>query len=153
MMQQIFCLALSGLSSPALHQTTTDHLPLFNWNTVPLYWYSTDPTAAFTQATAAYAATFPVVIPNGNHMRMTEYGKSCFFLFLFYFYFNCFPPAFVPVHVLTSATPLPIHRPNNSHEEVKLVAAAQQIKALNNSASVYFYLNTMMYDGPASSFF
>eukprot|EP00729_Bicosta_minor_P008434 gene8434-16426_t len=105
-MQQIFCLALSGLSSPALHQTTTDHLPLFNWNTVPLYWYSTDPTAAFTQATAAYAATFPVVIPNGNHMRMTA--------------------------------------PNNSHEEVKLVAAAQQIKALNNSASVYFYLNTMM---------
>lgn len=86
MMQQIFCLALSGLSSPALHQTTTDHLPLFNWNTVPLYWYSTDPTAAFTQATAAYAATFPVVIPNGNHMRMTAYGKICFFLFLFYFF-------------------------------------------------------------------
>eukprot|EP00037_Helgoeca_nana_P031328 m.398868 g.398868 ORF g.398868 m.398868 type:complete len:393 (+) comp28375_c1_seq7:4130-5308(+) len=80
--------------------------PLFNWNTVPLYWYSTNPAGAFSPATAAYAATFPVVIPNGNHMRMTA--------------------------------------PNNSAEEGKLVTAARQIKALNSSVSVYFYLNTMM---------
>lgn len=43
--------------------------PRFSWDTVPLYWYSTSPRAAFDAETARYAASFPVVVPNGNYMR------------------------------------------------------------------------------------
>ena len=45
------------------------HPPSFSWDTVPLYWYSTSPRAPFDAETARYAASFPVVVVNGNHMR------------------------------------------------------------------------------------
>ena len=32
-------------------------------------WYSTDPWNPFTHTIAEYAGTFPIVVPNGNHMR------------------------------------------------------------------------------------
>ena len=43
--------------------------PRFSWDTVPLYWYSTDPFHALDNDTVAYAASFPVVVPNGNNRQ------------------------------------------------------------------------------------
>lgn len=80
--------------------------PVFSWDTIPLYWYSTNPAGAFNSTTASYAARFPIIVPNGNHMINVS--------------------------------------PSHMHEEDKLDAAARQLKALNGSSSIYFYLNTMM---------
>lgn len=46
--------------------------PSFSWDIVPQYWYSTNPTGDFDDDTAAYAASFPIVVPNGNHRRWVE---------------------------------------------------------------------------------
>jgi len=46
--------------------------PRFSWDTLPLYWYSTNASGPFSQEVAEYAATFPVVCPNGNHERFLD---------------------------------------------------------------------------------
>ena len=44
-------------------------LPRFSWDTLPLYWYSANTSGPFSAEAAAYAASFPVAVPNGNHER------------------------------------------------------------------------------------
>ena len=86
--------------------TTISTPPAFSWQTVPLYWYSANPKGDFEADTAAYAATFPIVVPNGNHKRFVA--------------------------------------PAAMNETGKLLDAALQLKALNTSSTVLFYMNTMM---------
>ena len=62
--------ALSPPPSPP-RPTVMDY-PSFSWDIVPQYWYSTNPTGDFDDDTAAYAASFPIVVPNGNHRRWVE---------------------------------------------------------------------------------
>jgi hypothetical protein len=52
--------------------TTLTAWPRLSWKTVPMYWYGADPSARFDDETIEYAASFPVVVPNGNHMRWVE---------------------------------------------------------------------------------
>ena len=42
--------------------------PWHSWKTVPLYWWGSSPYRAYDTQTAAYAASHPVVITNGNYM-------------------------------------------------------------------------------------
>jgi hypothetical protein len=51
-------------------------LPRFSWDTMPLYWYSTSPNSPFDTVQAKYAASFPVVVPNGNYMRFVAPVES-----------------------------------------------------------------------------
>ena len=100
-------------------------LPLFSWDTVPLFWYSGDPFHEFNESILEYAATFPVVVPNGNHLRYMKPANQSAEEKLGKFLFK------TRQLLLTFAC--------NA-----VVQVATQLKSINQSISILFYMNTMM---------
>jgi len=60
------------MAAPLSSLLTLGANPRFSWDTLPLYWYSTNASGPFSKEVAEYAASFPVVCPNGNHERFLD---------------------------------------------------------------------------------
>lgn len=56
------------LATTASCTSRPEGTPRHSWDTVPLYWWGSSPYRAYDFQTAAYAATHPVVVTNGNYM-------------------------------------------------------------------------------------
>ena len=56
--------------------TLTIPMPCFDWSTVPLYWYASDPWGEWNDTVLQYAASHAVVVPNGNHRRFLKSAQA-----------------------------------------------------------------------------